>query len=176
MRFAPTSIDGVLVLELEARGDERGSFMRTFCANEFAAAGIDFTVVQANVSVNVERHTLRGMHLQRAPYGEAKIVSCLRGRIFDVAVDLRPESPTYLKWEGVELGADIPRAFYLAEGIAHGFLTLEPDSLVNYLMGAEYVADAATGVRWDDPVVGIEWPAPPQVISDRDRAFPLIQA
>lgn len=176
MRFAPTSIDGVLVLELEARGDERGSFMRTFCAKEFAAAGMDFAVVQANVSVNVERHTLRGMHLQRAPYGEAKIVSCLRGRIFDVAVDLRPESPTYLKWEGVELGADIPRAFYLAEGIAHGFLTLEPDSLVHYLMGAEYVADAATGVRWDDPVVGIEWPAPPQVISDRDRAFPLIQA
>lgn len=176
MRFVPTSIADVVVLELELKIDERGTFTRTFCSEEFAAAGIDFAVVQANVSTNVQRHTLRGLHMQREPYGEAKVVSCLRGRIFDVAVDMRPKSPTYLRWEAVELDESRARALFLGKGIAHGFLTLEANSTVHYLMDGGYAPDSATGFRWDDPAIGIIWPTPPQEISPRDRSYPPIGA
>ena len=175
MRFVPTRIDGVTIVELEPSRDERGGFVRTYCEEEFAAAGIPFRVVQANLSTNAAALTLRGLHFQRAPHGEPKIVSCLRGRIFDVAVDIRPDSPTYLLWEAAELAAGLDRILCLGEGIAHGFLTLEPDSEVHYLMGAPYVAEAAAGLRWDDPAIGIAWPAAPAIISERDRSYPLIE-
>ena len=175
MRFVPTRIEGVTVVELERWGDERGAFVRTFCEKEFAEAGLPFRVVQANVSNNAAALTLRGMHFQRAPHSEPKIVSCLRGRIFDVAVDIRPDSPTWLQWESVELAPDLDRIFCLGEGIAHGVLTLEPDSEVHYLMGAPYVAEAADGLRWDDPAIGIAWPAEPAIVSERDRSYRLIE-
>lgn len=174
MRIVPTRIAGVAVLEYEIHADERGGFARTFCADELATAGLPFTVMQANLSTNIARHTLRGMHYQAPPHGEPKIVACTRGRVFDVAVDLRPSSPTYLAWEGVELAPELGRAFHIGEGLAHGFLTLEPDSHVTYLMGAAYVPGAGQGVRWDDPAFGIAWPALPAVISDRDATYPLL--
>ncbi len=172
MRFLPTGIEGFRIVELDIHRDDRGGFARTFCAQSFADAGIDFQVVQANLSINPALHTLRGLHLQQAPHGEPKIVSCTRGRIFDVAVDLREDSPTYLKWEGVELG--LGRMAWLDKGLAHGFLTLEPDSDVHYLMGAPFVPESARGYRWNDPALAIDWPAAPAVISDRDAGHPLI--
>lgn len=175
MRFRPTAIEGLTVVELDVHEDARGSFVRTFCAAEFEAAGHPFRVVQANLSVNRLRHTLRGLHYQRAPHGEPKIVSCIKGRIFDVAVDMRPQSPTYLQWQGFELAPELPRLLHIAEGLAHGFLTLQPDSHVHYLMGAAYQPSAAMGARWDDPAIGIDWPAAPANISDRDRSYPLIK-
>ena len=175
MRFVPTRIEGVTIIELERRRDERGDFVRTFCEAEFAEAGLPFRVVQENLSTNVSALTLRGLHFQHPPHGEPKIVSCLRGRIFDVAIDIRPQSETYLRWEAIELAPGLDRVFSLGEGIAHGFLTLEPNSEVHYLMGAAYVAEAADGLRWDDPAIGIDWPAVPEVISERDRGYKLIE-
>jgi dTDP-4-dehydrorhamnose 3,5-epimerase len=174
MRFVPTRIEGVTIVELETRLDERGGFARTFCEREFAEAGLSFRIVQANLSTNTAPLTLRGLHFQRAPHGEPKIISCPRGRIFDVAVDIRPDSITYLEWQGFELGADLDRILCLGEGIAHGFLTLEPDSAVHYLMGAPYVAESAAGLRWDDPAIGIAWPSEPETISERDLGYSLI--
>lgn len=176
MRFHRTAIDGLTVVEWEVHSDERGGFCRIFCEEAFAAAGIAFRIVQASLSFNPHLHTLRGMHFQQAPHGEPKIVLCPRGRIFDVAVDVRPDSPTYLRWAAVELAPDLGRMAVLAEGLAHGFLTLEPRSEVQYLMAAPYVPSAARGVRWDDPGIGIEWPAQPAVMADRDRGFPLVGA
>ena len=174
MRTEPTEIAGVDLILWDMVADERGGFARTFCAEAMAAVGIPFTVAQANISLNPSIHTLRGLHYQREPHGEPKIVSCRSGRIFDVAVDMRNDSPTYRRWVGFELGRDLPRALHLTSGIAHGFLTLEPDSEVHYLMGAPYVAGAATGVRWDDPAIAIGWPAAPAVISDRDAGYALL--
>lgn len=174
MRFEETGIAGVVLIRLDLHEDERGGFARTFCAAEMTAAGLPFTVVQANLSRNVRAGTLRGLHYQRAPHGEPKIVSCPRGRIWDVAVDLREGSPTWRQWRGFELSPASGTALHLAEGIAHGFVTLEDYSEVHYLMGAAYVPDAATGARWDDPALGIDWPVAPAVMSERDAAFPLL--
>ena len=174
MRFRPTGIEGFVIVETELRTDSRGAFCRTFCEREFAEAGIPFRVAQANLSLNPHVHTLRGLHYQTVPHGEPKIVSCLQGRMFDVAVDLRPNSPTFRRWEAVELAPALGRMVYLAEGLAHGFLTLEPHTDVHYLMGAPYEPDAARGLRWDDPAIAISWPAAPVVISDRDKAYPGI--
>lgn len=176
MRLEPTGIEGVVLVHWVFSRDERGGFARTFCEAEFASAGLPFRAVQANVSRNTAVHTLRGMHFQAAPHGEAKIVSCTRGRVWDVAVDMREGSPTYRRWLGFELAPDRDHALHLPEGVAHGFITLEPDSELHYLMGAEFVAGAARGIRWDDPAIGVEWPAEPAVISDRDRAYPLLGA
>ena len=175
MRFRPTAIQGFTIVELDVQHDARGAFCRTYCEQEFAAAGMDFRVVQANLSFNPHVHTLRGLHFQGSPHGEPKIVSCLKGRMFDVAVDLRPGSATFRRWEAVELAPELGRMTYLAEGLAHGFLTLEPDTEVHYLMGAPYVPGAAQGVRWDDPAFAIEWPAQPALISERDRAYDLFE-
>jgi dTDP-4-dehydrorhamnose 3,5-epimerase len=171
MRFTSTGVDGAFIVDLEPSRDTRGSFARTFCPEEFAAAGIDFRVAQANISRNTRRHTLRGMHLQAEPHGEAKLVQCVRGRIFDVAVDLRRGSPTWQKFAAVELAADNDRLFYIPPGCAHGFLTLEDDSDILYYMGSAYVAGVDAGVRWDDPAFAIDWPAPPQVIAPRDAHY-----
>lgn len=174
MRFRELAIPGVVEVEIEPAEDERGLFARTFCADEFAAAGIPFTVAQASVSFNAVRGTLRGMHFQRAPHEEAKVVRCTAGRVFDVVVDLRPGSPTLHAWIAVELSAEARNAVYVPAGCAHGFLTLEDACELEYLISTPYVADAAAGVRWDDPTLGIDWPFEPVVISERDRSFEIV--
>ncbi|QQV78466.1 dTDP-4-dehydrorhamnose 3,5-epimerase family protein [Sphingomonas aliaeris] len=176
MRFEPTRIPGVVLIRLDVKTDARGAFARTFCADEMAAAGLPFTVVQANLSRNTAQHTLRGLHYQREPHGEPKIVSCPRGSIWDVAVDMRPDSPAYRQWLAFELSPMSDTVLHLPTGVAHGFMTLEPDSEVHYLMGAAYVPGAATGVRWDEPALGIDWPAIPSVVSDADRHYALLGA
>jgi dTDP-4-dehydrorhamnose 3,5-epimerase len=170
--FATTDIPGVVLVTPERLGDERGYFARTWCQDEFAAHGLNPRVVQRNVSYNRAAATLRGMHYQRAPHGEAKLVACISGAIYDVAIDLRPDSPSFRRWFAAELRADDGAMLYIAEGCAHGFLTLEPDTTVEYLMSERYVAGAAAGVRWDDPTFGIAWPCQPRTISERDRVWP----
>lgn len=172
MRFVPQKIAGVFVVEAAPRRDERGSFARIFCTEEFAAAGITFTTAQINLSGNAKRHTLRGLHYQNAPYAEAKFVRAVRGRAFDVVVDLRRGSPTERQWLGVELDARAMNAVFVPEGCAHGFLTLDDDTDILYQMGRHFVDGHAQGVRWNDPAFGIVWPAAPAVISPRDANYP----
>ncbi|MES2753388.1 MAG: dTDP-4-dehydrorhamnose 3,5-epimerase family protein [Pseudomonadota bacterium] len=176
MRFEPTPIDGVVIVRWDIKLDDRGGFARIFDPDAFAAAGIALTVAAANLSRNPTRHTLRGLHYQAAPHGEPKLISCPRGRIWDVAVDLRANSPTYRRWTSLELSPDSDCAWFLPAGIAHGLLTLEDDSEVSYLMGAPFVPDAARGARWDDPAIGIAWPAAPALISERDATYPDLAA
>jgi dTDP-4-dehydrorhamnose 3,5-epimerase len=175
MKFTATKIPGVTVVEAEAIADERGYFARGFCGREFKAAGLELTVAQTNVSFNKRKGTLRGMHYQAEPSPEPKLVSCVRGGVFDVAVDLRPDSPVFCQWIGVELTESNHTALFIPPGCVHGFLTLSDETEVSYLMGEFYVADLARGVRWDDPAFGIEWPDTPAVISDRDAAYPDFQ-
>ena len=172
MDFVETELPGVFVLDVERQCDERGFFARYWCADEQARRGIDFVPVQGSTSSNPTRGTLRGLHYQAAPHQETKLVRCTRGAIFDVLVDLRPASPTYGQWLGLELTAASLRQVLVPGGIAHGFLTLEPDTDVSYLMATRYVPAAARGLRWDDPAFGIGWPAPPVLLSDRDRHWP----
>jgi dTDP-4-dehydrorhamnose 3,5-epimerase len=172
VRFHETSLPGVLLIEVERGLDERGFFARSYCEREFAAHGITARFPQCNVSSNNHAYTLRGMHYQAAPYGEIKLVRCTAGAIWDVVVDLRPGSPTRLRWYGVELSAEARNQLYIPAGCAHGFLTLCDATEVFYQMGTFYVAEAARGFRWDDPLVGIRWPAPPALISQRDRTYP----
>ena len=172
MHFKPTDIDGVVVVGQQRHADRRGFFARTFCSEEFSQAGLASQVLQCNVSFNSDAGTLRGMHYQAEPHSEAKLVTCLSGRMFDVAVDLRRDSPTFCQWYGAELSAGDGRALYIGEGLAHGFQTLEPETTVGYHMFSAYVPEAARGVRWDDPAFGIRWPdAVRRVISDRDQQF-----
>jgi dTDP-4-dehydrorhamnose 3,5-epimerase len=174
--FNDTALEGVLLVDPELLTDERGGFARTFCTEEFAEHGLDARVVQSNISLNARAGTLRGMHYQADPHGEAKLVRVTSGAIFDVAVDLRPSSPTYLQWFGTELSSQNQRALWIPVGCAHGFQTLHDDSEVLYLMSAPYVPGAGRGVRWDDPAFGIEWPAPPsggmRTMSERDATYP----
>ena len=174
MRFHETAIDIVRVVEFQPVGDERGTFERVYCDAEFERAGIAMTIVQANLSRNRDAFTLRGLHFQDAPYEEAKLVRCQRGRLFDVAVDARPDSPTYLQWFGIELSANGREALYLGPGTAHGYMTLEADSELNYSVSARYTPSHERGFRWNDPKICIAWPAEPQLISDRDRNHPLL--
>ncbi len=176
MRFLPTSLPGVVVVETPRLEDERGSFERSYCRDGFAAAGLPDLGVQCNISGNRSRLTLRGMHFQAAPEPDAKLVRCLSGRLFDVAVDIRPDSPTRGRWTAVELAAGDGRALFVPAGFAHGFLTLADDTTVFYMMGAPYRAELSRGFRWDDPVVAIAWPDTPLVISGRDRALPPLAA
>jgi dTDP-4-dehydrorhamnose 3,5-epimerase len=172
MIFRETPIAGAVLIELDLLADERGSFARTFAAEEFEAHGLEARVVQCNTSTNVRAGTLRGLHYQVAPHAEAKLVRCVRGSIFDVVVDLRPESPTYCAWHGVELSGSNGRELFIPTGLAHGFQTLEDDTEVLYQMSEAYSAEHARGVRWDDPAFGIEWPeAGTRTISDRDRDY-----
>jgi dTDP-4-dehydrorhamnose 3,5-epimerase len=172
MRFSATSIPGVVVVELEPRTDERGAFARLHCPEEFAAAGHPFVPAQTSLSRNPAAGTLRGLHYQPAPHAETKLVRCVRGRIFDVAVDLRPGSPTHRRWTAAELSAESGRALLVPQGVAHGFLTLEPDSDVIYQIAPAYAPGHEAGVRWDDPAFAIAWPAPPALISPRDAGYP----
>jgi dTDP-4-dehydrorhamnose 3,5-epimerase len=173
MRFQKTPLPGAWLIELDLLGDERGWFARTFDADEFARRGMNPAVVQCNVSFNARRGTLRGMHYQAEPHGESKLVRCVRGAIWDVGVDLRPSSDTYLGWHGVELTADNRRSYYLPAGFAHGFQTLTEDCEVQYLMGHVYVPESARGVRWDDPAFAIDWPQPhgERTMSERDASY-----
>ncbi|HEX7873687.1 MAG TPA: dTDP-4-dehydrorhamnose 3,5-epimerase [Sphingobium sp.] len=172
MKFLPTAVAGAFAIEVEPVADERGLFARTFCAETFAAQGLVSVWPQCNISTNTRRGTLRGLHYQADPAPEAKLVRATRGRVFDVALDLRPASPSYLQWASVELDAARHNAFYIPAGCAHGFLTLEEDCTLFYQMSAVYVADLARAVRWDDPAFGITWPFVPDVISARDAACP----
>jgi dTDP-4-dehydrorhamnose 3,5-epimerase len=173
MRFEPTTLPGVWLVEPDRLGDERGWFARTFDAAEFETRGLNPAVVQCNASLNAQRDTLRGMHYQAEPHGESKLVRCVRGAIFDVAVDLRPDSQKRCRWHGAELSAENGRALYIPAGLAHGFQTLTDDCEVLYQMGHRYVAEAARGVRWDDPAFAIEWPPAggERIISERDASY-----
>ena len=172
MRIGPTPIGGVMLVELEPLGDERGFFARSFCAGEFAAAGLDTRVAQCNVSHNARRATLRGMHWQEEPHAEAKLVRCTAGAIHDVVVDIRPGSPTFLRWAAFELTRDNRHALYVPPGVAHGFQTLADDSEVFYQMSVPYAPASARGARWDDPAFAIGWPLPSPIVSARDRGYP----
>ncbi len=172
MQFKPTPLSGLVLVEPTPHRDERGSFARLFCPREFAEAGLDFVPSQINLSQNRHRGTLRGMHFQAAPFAEAKLVRCTAGAIFDVALDLRPDSPTYLKWQGFELSRDNGRALLVPEGFAHGFLTLEPESDVLYQMSRLFEPGHDRGVRYDDRAFNIQWPFSPAHINPRDAAWP----
>jgi dTDP-4-dehydrorhamnose 3,5-epimerase len=174
MQFLQTPLAGAWVIELDLLGDERGWFARSFDAEEFRVHGLNPVVVQCNASFNAQAGTLRGMHYQAAPHGESKLVRCVRGAIFDVAIDLRADSPTYRAWHAVELSAENRLAFYIPDGFAHGFQTLTEDCEVLYQMGHQYVPAAARGVRWDDPAFAIEWPISrgERTISEKDRSYP----
>lgn len=171
----PTELPGVMIVEIEPSCDERGSLARTFDADLFAAHGLDSRVAQCSTSFNTRAGTLRGMHYQRAPHGEGKLIRCTRGRIFDVAVDLRADSPTHRRWVSIELSAGGGCSLFVAEGCAHGFQTLEDNSEVHYQMTSAYVPEAYAGVRWNDPAFAIEWPESPggeRILSERDRNHP----
>jgi dTDP-4-dehydrorhamnose 3,5-epimerase len=173
MIFRETRLKGAFIIEPERLEDERGFFARTFCLEEFKAHGIHFQVVQCNISFNKKKGTLRGMHYQIAPYEEAKLVRCTRGAIYDVIIDLRPESPTFKQWIAVELTAENHQMLYVPEGFAHGFQTLEDNTEVFYQMSEFYHPECVRGVRWDDPAFGIEWPPVEQrIISPKDQEYP----
>lgn len=172
MKITKTEIEGVDLIDIEKHEDDRGFFARTFCTEELSQTGHEFEINQANLSFNNKAGTLRGMHYQRAPVGDPKIVRCISGRIFDVVIDLREGSPTYCNWTSAELSAQNRKSFIVPKGCAHGFLTLEPDSEVLYLMGAPFVPDLAAGVRWNDPAFSIKWPSRPTIINDRDATYP----
>ncbi len=174
MLFQKTEIADVILITPERIPDERGYFVKTWGQDEFEANGLRTQMIARNMSYNRQRGTLRGMHFQRAPHAEAKLLSPLTGAIFDVAIDLRQASPTYLRWVGRELRAESGEMLYVPEGCAHGFITLEPDTTVEYLISAFYAPQASGGVRWDDPLFNINWPIEPTVISERDSAWPYI--
>jgi dTDP-4-dehydrorhamnose 3,5-epimerase len=172
MIFTETKIKGVYIIEPELLTDERGFFARTFCKEEFEKLGLDTSIVQCNLSYNKKKGTLRGMHYQDQPYEEAKIVSCTRGSIYDVVVDLRKDSQTYLKWAAQELSDENYKIMYIPKGCAHGFQTLKDNTVVFYQMTEFFHSEFAQGVRWDDPVFGIQWPTGKKIISKKDNQFP----
>ncbi len=172
MRLHLTRLPMVFEVESHAAEDIRGSFRRLWCAETFAKARIDFAPSQSSLSTNTALHTLRGLHWQAGALAEQKLVRCVAGRIWDVAVDLRPDSPSYLGWLGRELSPERDNALFVPRGVAHGFLTLTPDAAVEYLIDTPHSPAAARGARWNDPAFGIHWPALPAVISDRDRDWP----
>lgn len=174
MRFEPTPLDGAYLVLLEPHADERGFFARSFCEQEFAAHGLVNRFVQDNIAFNRRRHTLRGLHYQADPHAEVKTVRCTRGAIHDVIVDIRPASPTFAHWAAFELSADNRHMLYVPAGFAHGYQTLTDDAEVHYQMAAVYRAEAARGIRWDDPRLAIDWPDAERFVSERDRALPCL--
>lgn len=172
MRFEKTTLPGAYLIIPEPARDARGHFERTFCVQEFAAHGLETGFVQHSTSHNLRKGTLRGMHFQRPPHEEAKIVTCLKGAIFDVIVDLRPGSASFGRWASFELTAENRLRLYVPKGFAHGFQTLTDATEVGYLISAFYDPAASSGVRYDDPAFGVDWPLPVAAISDRDRAWP----
>jgi dTDP-4-dehydrorhamnose 3,5-epimerase len=172
MIFTSTGIGGVWMIEAERLEDDRGFFARTCDGEEFADRGLNPKLAQCSISYNRTRGTLRGMHYQGAPHEEAKLVRCTAGAIFDVALDLRADSPTFREWFGIELSAENRRALYVPEGCAHGFLTLDDGCEIQYQISQSYAPEAARGVRWNDPAFAISWPAEIVVINERDSSYP----
>ena len=172
MIFTETKLKGAYVIEIEKLKDNRGFFARAWCQNEFKAHGLTSRVVQVNVSSNKKKGTLRGMHYQLSPYEETKLIRCTRGAIYDVIIDLRPSSPTYAQWIGVELTEENYKMLYVPENFAHGFQTLEDDTEVTYQVSQFYMPGSESGIRWNDPAFSIDWPIQVQVISDKDKSWP----
>ncbi len=175
MHFTDTDIAGAKVIDPSPHSDERGRFMRAWCAKEFSEHGIAFVPVQANMGFSVLKGTVRGMHYQTEPALEAKLVRCTRGAMFDVVLDLRPGSKTFRHWHGAELSAENGRMLFVPEGCAHGYQTLEDGTEMHYMASAVFTPNAATGVRFDDPAFGIQWPLPASVVSEQDRKWPLVE-
>jgi dTDP-4-dehydrorhamnose 3,5-epimerase len=175
MNFRECCVSGVWIIDPSPHCDERGRFMRAWCAREFEQHGVHFLPVQANMQFSPRKGTVRGLHLQAAPAAEAKLVRCTRGGIFDVAVDLRPESPSFGQWCSADLTAENGRMLYVPEGCAHGFQSIEPNSEATYLTSAFYAPEWCRGARFDDPAFGIQWPLPVTAISEQDSSWPLIQ-
>lgn len=171
-----TALPGVLRVRQTPHRDERGFFSRLYCPEEFQKAGIAFTSTQINLSRNTAKLTLRGLHWQDPPFAEAKFIRVMRGAMFEVVVDIRPESPTRYRHIALELDAETGDGLFIPEGFAHGFLTLQPETDILYQMGRLYEPGHARGLRWDDPALGIRWPAHPSVIGEADRHWPLIGA
>ncbi len=172
MKFAKTSIPGIFIVSLELLEDDRGFFARSFCRKEFSEHGLNPDVAQCSVSFNRTRGTLRGMHFQKAPHEESKLIRCTMGSIYDVLVDVRPTSSTFKQWIAMELSGANRTMLFVPPGVAHGFLTLEDNSEVFYQMSEFYVPEASGGFRWNDPAFGIRWPEPPRVVSPRDQQYP----
>lgn len=172
MIFTETRLKGAFIIEVKKLKDERGFFGRSFCQHEFAEHGLINQVAQANVSFNDQKGTLRGMHFQKAPYQETKLVRCTRGALYDVIIDLRPDSPTFRQWVGVELTAENHTMLFVPQDFAHGFITLEDNTEANYLVSQFYTPGAEGGVRWNDPEINIQWPLEPVSISDKDASWP----
>ena len=175
MRFRNTPIEGAYLVDLEPAHDERGFFARTFCREAFESRNLEACGVQSSVSWSERRGTLRGMHYQREPHGEAKLVSCLRGAVYDVLLDLRDGSPTWGMWAVFGLRHDRPAMLYVPRGVAHGFQTLTDDVLLTYQMSTAHVAASQDGVRYDDPLFGIVWPIAETIVSERDQSHPLVE-
>jgi dTDP-4-dehydrorhamnose 3,5-epimerase len=172
MIFTPTKLKGAFIIDLEKREDDRGFFARTFCADEYKDHGLETKFVQANTSLSIKKGTLRGMHFQKSPYEEDKVVRCTKGALFDVIIDLRKDSETYKMWFGVELTENNHRALFVPKGFAHGFLTLENNTEANYLVSQFYAPGAEAGLRYNDPAFNIEWPFEVKVVSEKDANSP----
>lgn len=174
MQFDPTPLDGAFLIGLDRRSDDRGSFARAFCAEEFGAQGLETRFVQANLSTNARAGILRGMHFQTPPHAEVKLVRCVHGAIYDAIVDMRPESPSYLQTFGAELSQDNGLMMYVPRGFAHGYQSLTDGATAHYMVSAFYAPGAEGGLRHDDPALGIAWPLPVTDLSEKDRTWPLI--
>ncbi len=171
MKFIETALADAYIIELEKYEDARGYFARSYCRNEFRDRGLLDIFVQSNISFNKIKGTLRGMHYQAEPYGEVKVVSCFQGKIYDVIIDLRPDSNTYCKWISVTLSSDNGKLLYIPKGFAHGFQTLEDNTMVHYQMGEFYKPEYARGVRWNDPRFAIKWPLNVEIVSEKDGSY-----
>jgi len=174
MIYSETSLPGVYLIELQPVEDDRGHFARLFCSREMREHGLSFDVAQVNSAFNKTAGTVRGLHFQREQHAESKVVSCTGGAIFDVAVDIRPDSPTYLDWFGIELTAENRRQLYIPTGFAHGYQALTNDAKLIYLVSEFYAPGAEGGLRYDDPAIGIDWPLRVSSVSEKDRSWPLV--
>lgn len=172
MIFQETNLKGSYIIDIERHEDKRGFFARSFCQKEFKKLGLRTELAQCNISFNLNKATIRGMHFQKSPHEEAKLVSCLKGRVYDVIVDLRPNSETYCQWHSFELDENDYRMIYIPEGFAHGFQTLKNNSAVYYQMFEYFHAESGLGVRWNDPIFNIDWPLEVQNINERDKMYP----
>jgi len=176
MKFSRTRIDGVVVIDTEPFVDERGAFLRSFCADEFQQAGLEPRVVQGNFSHNRAALTLRGFHFQIGQHQEAKTITCVTGSVHDIVVDLRPESSTYLEWFSIELSADSRKSIHVPRGCANAFLTLQDDTICHYYMATQFAPDSYKGFHWNDPQFKFDWPRNPRVISERDESLPRFES
>lgn len=174
MMFSPSPLNDLLVINREPRTDERGSFARVFCQDELQKAGINFSIVQINQGFSNHKGTLRGLHHQISPKEEGKIFQCLKGKVFDVSVDMRENSPTYMKWFGIELSEDNNTMVYIPKGFSHGYQTLTDNTLVEYFVSEFYSPEFEKGIRYDDPAIGITWPIDNPILSDKDKSWPLL--